>query len=302
MYKDNGKLDVELLAEVGCIAHRIRNLDEKLALDQTKSACFKYPYPTSAPKPTLTPTPISATVATVATPAITVDSGHTSPNRKNSTHSIQIAQDIGDKLTDISATAAVAVAVATAEPSTAQTSDGDSRTNSRAAVAAATSAAGCGGRRYSNKHIEDIILEFYEKHLIYHQNLEKERIAAQDDTSNIRSRIYRLTSADNHTMNDSSTVAASNSANNKTTIAATATGAEAEPEPEPEGEQATVEEGDPSSVIGANVERECESRIYGANDGDDAGEFQSTNRRFFHTILRNGMSYRMMCKHIAHIH
>lgn len=33
MYKDNGKLNVELLAEVGDIAHRLRNLDEKLALN-----------------------------------------------------------------------------------------------------------------------------------------------------------------------------------------------------------------------------------------------------------------------------
>lgn len=33
MFKDNGELNVELLAEVGGIAHRLRNLDEKLALN-----------------------------------------------------------------------------------------------------------------------------------------------------------------------------------------------------------------------------------------------------------------------------
>lgn len=196
MYKDNGKLDVELLAEVGSIAHRIRVLDEKLALDQTKSACFKYPYPKPSP-----------VLATVATPSIIVECEQTSPNRKNSTHSIQIAQDIGDKLDDIT----------TAEASTAQTSDGDSRDNSSKSASSAT---GCGGRRYSNKHIEDIILEFYEKHLIYHQKLEKERIAAQIDTQDIRSKIYRLTSSDTHTMNDSSTVAASHIDNTTTSIAA----------------------------------------------------------------------------------
>lgn len=196
MYKDNGKLDVELLAEVGSIAHRIRNLDEKLALDQTKSACFKYPYPK--------PLPVSTTAPT---PSIIVDCEQTSPKRKNSTHSIHIAQDIGDKLDDL----------ATAEPSTAQTSDGDSRNNSSKSTSSAT---GCGGRRYSNKHIEDIILEFYEKHLIYHQKLEKDRIAAQIDTQDIRSKIYRLTSSNTHTMNESSSVVASNTDNTTTSIAA----------------------------------------------------------------------------------
>lgn len=32
-------------------------------------------------------------------------------------------------------------------------------------------------RRYSNKQVEDIILDFYEKHLIYHQHREKEKFA-----------------------------------------------------------------------------------------------------------------------------
>lgn len=237
MYKENGKLDVELLAEVGFIAHRIRNLDEKLALDQTKSACFKYPYPKPAPTPA--PTPSSSPLATVATPSITVDCERTSAIRKNSTHSIQIAQDIGNKLSDLSTATG-------AESSTAQiVSDGQ------------TSAAGCGGRRYSNKHIEDIILEFYEKHLIYHKNLETERRSARDDTHHIRSKIYRLTSADNHNMNDSSAVAASNTAITTTTIAA-----------ETASNQELVEEGDPS------VGLECESRTCDANDGDDAGKLQ----------------------------
>lgn len=220
MYKDNGKLDVELLAEVGCIAHRIRNLDEKLALDRTKSACFKYPYPAPASTPSS---------ATVATPSITVDCEQTSPKRKSSTHSIQIAHDIGIKLNDISS----AAADTSKEP---HTSDGDGRHISKSA----TSAAGCGGRRYSNKHIEDIILEFYEKHLIYHQNLEKERIAARDDTQQNRSKIYRLTSAENHNMNDSSTVAASNTDSTTTTIAAASESAAAEPEIVGDGEPRTT--------------------------------------------------------------
>lgn len=173
MYKDSGKLDVELLAEVGFIANRIRNLDEKLALDQTKSDFFSYPYPAPAS-------------ATVKTPSITVNCEHTSKNREDSKHSIQRAQDIGNKLNDVSSS----------KPSTAPTSDGDNRNTSKSSV----SVAGCGGRRYSNKHIEDIILEFYEKHLIYHRNLEEERIAAQEATHNIRSKIYHLTSADNNTL------------------------------------------------------------------------------------------------------
>lgn len=247
MYKDNGKLDVELLAEVGFIAHRIRNLDEKLALDQTKSACFKYPYP--APDP-------AAALATVATPSITVDCEQTSSKRKNSTQSIQIAQEIGDKLNDISVSA---------EPSSIvhATSD-DDRNNCKSAAGAA--AAGCGGRRYSNKHIEDIILEFYEKHLIYHQNLEKERIAAQGDIQHIRSKIYRLTSADNHTMNDSSTAAASNTGNTTTTIAAVA--AAATELTAVAAERAIVDEGDPRSATigGVHAESESESRVCGAND------------------------------------
>lgn len=238
MYKDNGKLDVELLAEVGCIAHRIRNLDEKLALDQTKSACFKYPYP--APDP-------AAALATVATPSITVDCEQTSSKRKNSTQSIQIAQEIGDKLNDIS--------VSTEPTSIVQATSDDDRNTSKSAAAGAA-AAGCGGRRYSNKHIEDIILEFYEKHLIYHQNLEKERIAAQGDTQHIRSKIYRLTSAANHTMNDSSTATASNTGNTTTAIAAAAA---------PEL-TAIVDDGDSSSAIGVHAESECESRVCGAND------------------------------------
>lgn len=32
MYKDNGTLDVEVIAEVGCIAHRLRNLNDKLVI------------------------------------------------------------------------------------------------------------------------------------------------------------------------------------------------------------------------------------------------------------------------------
>lgn len=274
MYKDNGKLDVELLAEVGSIAHRIRNLDEKLALDQTKSACFKYPYPVPASKSSIitveTTTTAAAATAIVAIVAA-VDCEQTkisSPNRTNSSHSIQIAQDIGNKLNENSAATEPAPTTTTKTPI--QTSDGDINNKS-------TTAAGCGGRRYSNKHIEDIILEFYEKHLIYHQNLEKERIASQDDTPHIRSKIYRLTRDVNHTMNDSSTVAASNTGNTTTiatdTEAATAT-ATASIETNVV-EQTIFDECDQqSSVCATKGDRKCavDLRIRGEHGEDNAGK------------------------------
>lgn len=157
MYKDNGKINVELLAEVGDIAHRLRTLDKRLALNlddpryqqelqhcQTSTA-----HCSSESKP---------------------DYQCTSSERRPSS-AAQIAQDIGDRVSG---------------------SAGDTYTPQPSQQ-----------RRYSSKQVEDIILEFYEKHLIYHQNQEKERlaaIAANESSEPRRSRIYRLTSGDPNNM------------------------------------------------------------------------------------------------------
>lgn len=182
MYKDNGKLDVELLAEVGLIAHRIRDLDEKLALKQYKTTATGCCYPFTKIDNQITDASSSLTVsATTATAAIPPPR----PHKKLSFQSIQIAQDITNKINETTATL----------PSSSSAEKITTTTTAATEIAA---------RHYSNKQIEDIILEFYEKHLIYHQNQDKERFAELKKQSNYenRSKIYRLTSSDNHNMND----------------------------------------------------------------------------------------------------
>lgn len=166
MYKDNSKIDVELLAEVGHIAHRLRTLDTRLAsiLDdpryqQESQHCqTSTAHCSNAPKPDHQCTSSSPSSSSERRPSLAA----------------QLAQDIGDR---ISASAGDTEAPQPSQPSQ--------------------------QRRYSCKQVEDIILEFYEKHLIYHQNQEKERLAAistRELTEPRRSRIYRLTSGDPNNM------------------------------------------------------------------------------------------------------
>lgn len=160
MYKDNGKIDVELLAEVGDIAHRLRSLDERLALNLDDPRIQQE----------LQHCQTSAAQSSDEPPS---DHQCTSSERRSSL-AAQVAQNIGDRISDASSTAP-------APEATQQ-------------------------RRYSSKQVEDIILEFYEQHLIYHQNLEKERLATSAGTETNeprRSRIYRLTIGDSNNMNNS---------------------------------------------------------------------------------------------------
>lgn len=179
MYKDNGKLNVELLADVGDIAHRLRNLDEKLALNlddpryqqaiqhygppsislasaatidsssaadsqcPDTSAAIAEPIAASPPQPPAPPPqqpqPSSAPSTSLPLAASTTPPS-ASPHQRRRSSAAQIAHNIGEKISDLG-------------PSTQH-------------------------RRYSNKQVEDIILDFYEKHLIFHQNREKEKFAA----------------------------------------------------------------------------------------------------------------------------
>ena len=162
MYKDNGKINVELLAEVGDIAHRLRSLDKRLALnldDPRIQHELQQSQTVTTTESTNEPTPDHQCSSTERRPSLAA----------------QIAQDIGDRI-----------------------SGGNS--------AGTSNSEALQQRRYSYKQVEDIILEFYEKHLIYHQNLEKERFAATStadtETEPRRSRIFRLTSGDSNNMSN----------------------------------------------------------------------------------------------------
>lgn len=172
MYKDNGKLNVELLAEVGDIAHRLRNLDKKLALNlndpRYQQAIQHYGLASPANRSTTIEANKSDNKCTDANPVTTTTSSSSSQKQNIAA---QIAQDISEKISG---------------------SDILSSSSQQ--------------RRYSNKQLEDIILEFYEKHLIFHQNQEKERIAQslneKYDKTKPKSRIYQLTSGDSNNMNN----------------------------------------------------------------------------------------------------
>ncbi|XP_055326825.1 high affinity cGMP-specific 3',5'-cyclic phosphodiesterase 9A isoform X3 [Sitodiplosis mosellana] len=161
MYKDNGKINVELLAEVGDIAHRLRSLDKRLALNLNDPRLQHELQQ-------------SQTTTADSSDEPTPDHQCSSSERRPSL-AAQIAQDIGDRI-----------------------SGGNS--------AGAPDSEALQQRRYSSKQVEDIILEFYEKHLIYHQNLEKERLVATSttdtETEPRRSRIFRLTSGDTNNMSN----------------------------------------------------------------------------------------------------
>lgn len=167
MYKDNGKINVELIAEVGDIAHRLRSLDKRLALNLDDPR-LQYELQ-NCPLTT-------ATTAHTSTDESKPDHQCSSTSERRPSLAAQIAQDIGDRISGGSAAAAAP------DPEALQQ------------------------RRYSSKQVEDIILEFYEKHLIYHQNLEKERWAAtfarENEIEPRRSRILQLTSGDSNNMSN----------------------------------------------------------------------------------------------------
>lgn len=154
MYQDNGEINVELLAEVGGIAHRLRTLNTRLALSLDDP---RY-------QQELQNNPAAAHCSNEP-------KSEAKCSERRHSSAAQIAQDIGDR---IIGSAGTSVSVTSHQ------------------------------RRYSSKQIEDIILEFYEKHLIYHQNKEKERLANSiaDASEPKRSRIYRLTNDNSNNMSD----------------------------------------------------------------------------------------------------
>lgn len=112
MYKDNGKVNVELLADVGDIAHRVRNLDKKLALNLDDPNQPEPQYNQRSIVPSIAPTS-TATLTDDATAADSLtdhleaeqqpnqctDASSTSSatvERRNS--AAQIAQDISEKV------------------------------------------------------------------------------------------------------------------------------------------------------------------------------------------------------------
>lgn len=170
MYKDNSKINVSLLAEVGDIANRLRSLDKRLALNLDDP---RY-------QQELQQCPAAAHCSSES------KTEHQCSERRPSS-AAQIAQDIGDRISGSAGTS-------DSEPSQQQQQQYQPQ------------------RRYSSKQVEDIILEFYEKHLIYHQSVEKERLASAtaETTEPIRSRIYRLT--DGH-LNNMSNLPSSKASN-----------------------------------------------------------------------------------------
>lgn len=182
MYKDNGKINVELLAEVGDIAHRIRNLDEKLDLNLDDP---NRPEPTyNFYRPTAPAAPASEESAANCSSDIANQCTDASSSERRPS-AAQIAQDISERISG----------TATTSDSTAQ-------------------------RRYSTKQLEDIILEFYEQHLIYHRNQEKEQLIEAQAGEPRRSRIFQLTSNSDSTMNTGlSTKTTSNHGNNDGNVA-----------------------------------------------------------------------------------
>lgn len=170
MYKDNGKINVELLAEVGDIAHRLRNLDKRLALDLNDPRYLQQLQHYQG---------VAASAASKSEPQC---------SERRPSLAAQIAQDISDRLS-----ASAGTSDTESSPSSpSHTSQQQPQQHSQQQ------------RRYSSKQVEDIILEFYEKHLIYHQKLESERAAkpvpSVDELK--RSRIYRLTGGDSYNMSN----------------------------------------------------------------------------------------------------
>lgn len=189
MYKDDGKLNVELLADVGDIAQRLRNLDKKLSLDlndprlKTEFQNSKIP-PINAKKRATEPPPAKDEKSNSQCSNETITTGETSTGRRASA-AAQIAQDITERITGPIASVSACANSSSNHPS----ADIGSHSQSR---------------RYSNKQVEDIILEFYEKHLIYHQNQEKESrlVGITGEASEPRkSRIQRLSDTDSNKNN-----------------------------------------------------------------------------------------------------
>lgn len=187
MYKDDGKLNVELLADVGDVAHRLRNLDKKLSLDlndprlKIEFQNSKIP-PINAKKRATAPPTAENEKSNSQCTNETITAGETSTGRRASV-AAQIAQDISERISCPSESSSVNSSLN--NPS----SDIGSHSQSR---------------RYSNKQVEDIILDFYEKHLIYHQNQEKEArlFAVTSEASEPRkSRIQRLSDTDSNKNN-----------------------------------------------------------------------------------------------------
>lgn len=173
MYKDNGKINVELLAEVGDIAHRLRNLDKRLALDLNDPRYLQQLQHYQG---------VAASAASKSEPQC---------SERRPSLAAQIAQDISDRLS-----------------ASAGTSDTESSPSSPShTTQPQPPPTQQQQRRYSSKQVEDIILEFYEKHLIYHQKVESERSATAVSTVDEpkRSRIYRLTEGDSYNMSNVST-------------------------------------------------------------------------------------------------
>lgn len=187
MYKDNGKINVELLAEVGDIAHRIRSLDERLAssgyLDDPRYLQQQEHYQG----------------ASAHSSSDTESKSEHQCSERRTSSAAQIAQDIGDRLS--SSAGALDSESTQSQPQQQQPSQQQPPQPHQLQQ-----------RRYSSKQVEDIILEYYEKHLIYHQNLEKQRLvnSAPEITEPRRSRIYRLTGGDSYNMNNASSSKESN--------------------------------------------------------------------------------------------
>lgn len=192
MYKDDGKLNVELLADVGDIAHRLRNLDKKLSLDlndprlKTEFQNSKIP-PINAKKRATAPPTAEDEKSNNQCSNETITTGETSTGRRASA-AAQIAQDIGERIIG-----PIASASGSACANTSSTNHPSSDIGSHSQ-----------SRRYSNKQVEDIILDFYEKHLIYHQNQEKDTrlVGVTGEASEpSKSRIQRLSDTDSNKNN-----------------------------------------------------------------------------------------------------
>lgn len=174
MYKDDGKINVELLAEVGDIAQRLRNLDKRLALDLNDPRYLQQLQHYQG---------VAASAASKSEPQC---------SERRPSLAAQIAQDISDRLSASAGTSDTESSPSSPSHTSQQQPQPPSQQQ----------------RRYSSKQVEDIILEFYEKHLIYHQQkVESERSAKTVPTIDEpkRSRIYRLTSGDSYNMSNVST-------------------------------------------------------------------------------------------------
>lgn len=186
MYKDNGKVNVELLAEVGDIAHRLRNLDERLALDLSDPRYLQQLQHYQG-------------AANCSTECESKSEPESECAERRPSLAAKLAQDISDRLSASASTSDTAESASSLPSSQSQE---ESKSQPQQQQHQQT-------RRYSSKQVEDIILEFYEKHLIYHQTLESERLTnsstAISSDEPKQSRIYRLTDADPYNMSNLST-------------------------------------------------------------------------------------------------